>query len=100
MWRRRGKTNVTCIACGEMLPRSDAREYDKYGNRWERREKVFEYLCKPCYRELTHQPRRGLETLLVELETESVTAADFIERYYELVNENTPRENTEHEREP
>jgi len=62
---RRGRTEVTCIACGTDLPRSDAREYDKHGDRYDRRDKEFEYLCKPCYRELCHQPRRGLEADLV-----------------------------------
>jgi hypothetical protein len=63
---RRGHREVTCVACGLDLPRSDAREYDKFGDRYDRRDKEFEYLCKPCYRDLCHQPRRGLEDLLVE----------------------------------
>ena len=85
MWRRREETDVTCIACGETLDRADAREYDKYGDRWERREKTFEHLCKPCYRELCHQPREGLEALLAEIEGSSVTDRRFVERYYEAV---------------
>ena len=71
MWRSRNTrdgTTVVCIACGTSLPRSDAREYDKLGNRWERHGKSFEHLCKECYRELCHQPRDGLESLLVDVE--------------------------------
>jgi len=67
MWRspdrERGR-EVTCIACGETVPRSKAREYDKYGDRWDRRDKEFEYLCKPCDRDRCHQPRGDLEALL------------------------------------
>jgi hypothetical protein len=68
MWGSRdrgGRTEVTCIACGADLQRSDAREYDKHGDRYDRRDKEFEYLCKPCYRDLCHQPREGLEDDLV-----------------------------------
>ena len=90
MWLQRQET-VTCIACGEPLTRPDAREYDRYGDRWERREKTFEYLCKPCHRELCHQPRAGLEALLVEMEDESVSADQFVERYYEAVEEAAER---------
>ena len=83
MWRSRNNrdgTTVVCIACGTSLPRSDAREYDKQGNRWERHGKSFEHLCKECYRGLCHQPRDGLESLLVDVEravtTEGVTGSD------------------------
>ena len=58
---------VTCIACGESIRRADAREYDKEGDRWQREDKEFEFLCKPCYKELCHQPRDGLEDRLVEI---------------------------------
>jgi hypothetical protein len=83
MWRSRNNrdgTTVVCIACGTSLPRSDAREYDKQGNRWERHDKSFEHLCKECYRGLCHQPRDGLESLLVDVEravaTEGSTGPD------------------------
>ncbi|GAB3683383.1 hypothetical protein GCM10028857_10850 [Salinarchaeum chitinilyticum] len=56
---------VTCIACGAELPRSAAREYDKQGDRWDREAKTFEYFCKSCDRDRSHQPRRGLEADLV-----------------------------------
>ena len=49
MWgprRTREKRTVTCIACGDSISRSDAREYDKLGDRWEREGKDFEFLCK------------------------------------------------------
>ena len=77
MWRSRNNrdgTTVVCIACGTSLSRSDAREYDKQGNRWERHGKSFEHLCKECYRELCHQPRDELEGLLVDVER--IVAAD------------------------
>jgi hypothetical protein len=57
---RAGRT-VTCIACGEAVPRDGAREYDKYGDRWDRDGKTFEYFCKACFRDLVKQPRSGLE---------------------------------------
>ncbi len=99
MWRRRGETTVTCIACGETLGRSDAREYDKHGDRWDRREKEFEYLCKPCHGELCHQPRRGLEAVLLEVGDDPSTGERFVERYYETVRRAEKGEDGEHERE-
>jgi hypothetical protein len=59
-------TTVDCIACGETVARSDAREYDRHGDRWDRDDKRFEYLCKPCDDERCHLPRDGLEATLVE----------------------------------
>ena len=76
---------VTCIACGAQVERSAAREYDKYGNRWDREGKSFEYLCKSCHRELCHQPRDGLETLLEELSAGEVTCEQFLAGYCALV---------------
>jgi len=73
MWRSRNDrdgTTVVCIACGASLPRSETREYDKHGNRWDRHGKSFEHLCKACYRDLCHQPRGELEALLVDVEAE------------------------------
>lgn len=82
-----GKT-VVCIACGTSLRRSDAREYDKEGDRWSRRGKEFEHLCKACYRSLCHQPRDGLESLLVDVaDGEDLDRSAFIERYYRAVEE-------------
>jgi hypothetical protein len=71
MWRSRNNrdgTTVVCIACGTSLPRSETREYDKEGNRWDRHDKSFEHLCKECYRGLCHQPRDELEGLLIDVE--------------------------------
>ena len=71
MWRYRNNrdgTTVVCIACGTSLPRSETREYDKEGNRWDRHDKSFEHLCKECYRGLCHQPRDELEGLLIDVE--------------------------------
>lgn len=92
MWGRRNRTEVTCIACGESLDRRDAREYDKHGDRWERREKEFEHLCKPCHRELCHQPRGWLESHLVGIEDGSVSSRRFVERYYEAFEDGSESE--------
>lgn len=90
MWgSRRGRgTSVTCIACGESVPRSDAREYDKLGDRWERADKTFEHLCKTCYRDLCHQPRDELEALLIDLHATGIPSQEgFVRRYATLVEE-------------
>lgn len=84
MWRsrtNRGRKTVVCIACGTSLPRSEAREYDKEGNRWERHGKQFEHLCKGCYRDLCHQPRAGLEALLEDIEEHGISQEEFLRRY-------------------
>ncbi|WP_299331103.1 DUF7562 family protein [Haloplanus sp.] len=79
---------VVCIACGTSLCRSDAREYDKEGDRWSRRGKEFEHLCKSCYRNLCHQPRDELEALLVDVAgDEGLSQGAFLERYYGAVEE-------------
>jgi hypothetical protein len=85
--RRDGDASVTCIACGTDLARGEAREYDKHGNRWDRGDKEFEHLCKPCYRELCHQPREELESLLVEVEAGEHDREGFIESYCGTVEE-------------
>ena len=78
------RTEVTCIACGESVPRSKAREYDKDGDRWERRGKEFEHLCKACYGEYCHQPRQGLEATLVEAGAGDTDRETFLEAYTAL----------------
>jgi len=78
---------VTCIACGEAVPRSSAREYDKHGDRWTRADKAFEHLCKPCHQALCHQPRGDLEGLLAEIDTTEASRKQFLERYVELVDD-------------
>jgi hypothetical protein len=87
MWRRPRESGdtVVCIACGEELAREGAREYDKEGDRWDRRDKEFEYLCKACYGELTHQPRDGLEATLEAIEASDQSAAEFVRRYQRAV---------------
>ena len=81
MWSRRDRTTVSCIACGESVPRDDAREYDKEGDRWDREGKSFEYLCKPCFADLSKAPREGLEDRLATLQTDRPGRAEFLARY-------------------
>jgi len=89
MWGSRDEraSRVTCIACGEDVSRADAREYDKFGDRFDRRDKEFEHLCKACYREQSHQPREGLEDLLVESGAGEHDREGFLEAYTDLVRE-------------
>jgi len=89
MWSSRKDRDEmeTCIACGNSVPRSDAREYDKYGDRWEREGKEFEYLCKPCYRDLCHQPRDELEDLLVDVDAGEHGRAEFLKWYSTTVED-------------
>lgn len=88
MWRSRtnsGRQTVICIACGSSILQSDAREYDKEGDRWERRNKVFEHVCKPCHSDLCRQPRDGLEALLVDVGAGEVSQEAFLGRYLAAV---------------
>ncbi|MGM0590585.1 MAG: DUF7562 family protein [Halobacteriota archaeon] len=92
MWRsrpNRDRKTVVCIACGTSVLRSEAREYDKEGDRWDRYGKQFEHLCKECHRGLCHQPRDELEPLLVELEAdgEHLSQEEFLRRYLGAVQE-------------
>jgi hypothetical protein len=90
MWSSRSnrdRKTVVCIACGTSLLRSEAREYDKEGNRWERHGKDFEFLCKECYRGLCHQPRDELESLLVDIEREELSRDEFLQRYFGAVED-------------
>lgn len=82
-WRASGET-VACIACGADVPRADAREYDKHGNRFDRDGKEFEFLCKPCDAEYCHQPRDGLETL-VRAGAGRTDDDTFLRQYLDLV---------------
>lgn len=94
MWRSGGSRNrraVVCIACGESVLREDAREYDKEGNRWDRRDKEFEYLCTACDNDLCHQPRDGLESLIVGIESDGLSQAEFLGRYVEAVDDEACR---------
>lgn len=90
MWGSRNPDDeeVTCVACGQALPRSDAREYDKEGDRFSRRGKRFEHVCKACHRELCHQPRDELEALLVDLERDRpATQEEFLRAYEDAVRQ-------------
>lgn len=92
-WSQGSGDEVVCIACGTELSRSEAREYDKWGDRWDREDKQFEYLCKPCYREYSHQPRNGLEAVLLKAGAGAEDDETFIDRYYELVGSDLPSRN-------
>jgi hypothetical protein len=90
MWRsrtNRDRKTVVCIACGESVLRADAREYDKEGDRWDRHGKDFEHLCKACYRDLCHQPRGELESLLLGIEQDGLSREEFLSRYFGAVEE-------------
>jgi hypothetical protein len=92
MWRsrtNRGRKTIVCIACGSSVLRSEAREYDKEGNRWDRHGKEFEHLCKECYRDLCHQPRNELEALLVDVQegTGTLSQREFLARYLGAVKD-------------
>lgn len=90
MWGARNdreRETTVCIACGVSIRRTEAREYDKQGNRWERRGKEFEHLCKSCYSDLCHQPRNELEELLVEIEADDIGHEEFLARYVGAVEE-------------
>jgi len=73
------------------VPRSEAREYDKEGNRWDRHDKEFEHFCKDCFRDLCHQPRDDLEATLVEIEASGLSQAEFLARYLGSVDSKTER---------
>lgn len=87
-----GDNDVTCIACGAAQPRSDAREYDKHGDRWTRDGKEFEYLCKPCFRELTKHSRDGLEDALESLAGSGLSQEEFVEAFVEALHETPERD--------
>ncbi|ELZ37514.1 hypothetical protein C472_08659 [Halorubrum tebenquichense DSM 14210] len=76
---------MVCIACGDSVLREDAREYDKEGDRWNRRDKEFEYLCADCDGDLSHQPRDGLESLICSIEADGLTTEEFLGRYVDAV---------------
>ena len=67
------------------VARTSDRECDKHGDRRTREQKEFEHFCKPCYRELCHQPRQGLEALLEDIDTADSSREQFLERYVEMV---------------
>lgn len=87
-----GRETVTCIACGETLPRTDAREYDKHGDRWARDGKEFEYLCKPCFRGITKHSRDGLEDALEAVAEPSMTQEEFVTAFVDATRETAERD--------
>ena len=100
MWHGRRNTDrqlVTCPACGESVARSEAREYDKEGNRWERHDKTFEHFCKDCFRELCHQPRGDLESTLTEIQAAGLSQSEFLRRYIDSVDGEPPTEDHDSE---
>ncbi len=100
MWhgrRSRDRQTVSCPACGESVPRSEAREYDKEGNRWERHNKSFEHFCKDCFRELCHQPRGNLEATLSDIHEAGLSQSEFLRRYLESVGTEPPADDHDSE---
>jgi hypothetical protein len=81
---------VTCIACGETVTREKAREYDKYGDRWNRDGKDFEYLCKPCHRQHCHQNRKGLEEILMTAGAGRTDRKTFLRQFCESMTDDDP----------
>jgi len=81
---RTDRETVTCIACGEQVARADAREYDKHGDRWERRGKEFEHLCKDCYGDLDRAARDGLEETLAAAGAGECDRETFLKRFHDL----------------
>jgi len=87
-----GNDTVTCIACGEELRRDDAREYDKHGDRWTREGKRFEYLCKPCFRDLTKHSRDDLENVLGDLAGRGLSQEEFVRAFVSQTRETAERD--------
>ena len=84
-WSWTDNEMVQCLACGGHVPREDAREYDRFGDRWERTGKEFEYLCKPCFTAECHLPRTKLEAMLLEIDNDVRTPEEFIRAYYRVI---------------
>jgi hypothetical protein len=89
MWSSRDpdRRSVDCPACGQSVPRTQAREYDKFGDRWDRRGKTFEHLCRGCHEDLCHQGRKGLEELLLDLGAGQHEDREFLRRYARAVED-------------
>jgi hypothetical protein len=84
---------VTCIACGDGLSRADAREYDKHGDRWDRQDKCFEYLCKICFTDTCRQPRDGLESTLTAAGAGETDRETFLRNFSEMSQEQSSEGN-------
>ena len=74
-------THVMCIACGVEVSRHDAREYDRYGDRFQRRGKRFEYLCERCDAELCRHPREGVEARLCAIESAATSRTELVRMF-------------------
>lgn len=85
MGRHRSPDTVVCIACGAVVAREQAREYDRMGDRWERAGKRFEFLCKPCHVLECHLPRAELEDTLEAVGSEHDSPGAFVTAYYQAV---------------
>ena len=75
-----GPETVRCLACDEQVVRDDAREYDKFGDRWDRDDKGFEYFCIACDRSRCRRSRDGLESQLVAAAAGEVSQREFLAR--------------------
>lgn len=86
MWRSPdiARRREVCPACGYPVARVDAREYDKYGDRWDRDHKRFEYFCRPCHDALDLQRRDGLEAMLDDAGAGEVDRGTFLEQFEAL----------------
>lgn len=75
-----GRREVTCPACGRRVDRSEAHEYDKFGDQSDRRGTV-EYLCPDCHVGLNRETRGDLEAILVDINAGSCDDETFLRRY-------------------
>ena len=87
----RDSETVRCIACDEQVVRDDAREYDTFGDRWDRDEKRVESLCKPCNRLQCRHSRDGVESRLVAAGAGEVSRSTFVARLTALQEANDGR---------
>lgn len=91
-WHLEPDKDVICIACGSEVSRSEAREYDKNGDRWERRGKQFEYLCKPCDSERCRKSRGHLEEILIQAGAGKTDQKTFLSQYNDIVTDDSVAE--------
>jgi hypothetical protein len=79
--------SVTCIACGDAVPRDEAREYDKHGDRWDRDGKRFEYMCKPCQGAICHRDRDDLGATLLAAGAGYADRTTFLRQFNDLIGD-------------
>lgn len=97
MEERHGSESVDCIACGSTVDRTEAREYDRFGDRWERSGKKFEYLCDSCHDAESHAGRSELESTLEEIGSDHDSPEAFIAAYYRVVAEREEKQSDSQE---